>query len=98
MTVFENLKAKNIDELVDCLAEHYDFDSALWWKWWDENYCSKCESETGYITDFGGEHEWQTPCEFAWCELHDKCRLFPEMDYIPDTKQIIKMWLESTAT
>ena len=92
MTVFENLKAKNIDELVDWLYEYCDFDSAPWWKWWDENYCSKCESVISRISEIGRD------VEFAWCELHDKCRFFSEMDDIPDTKQIIKMWLESEAT
>ena len=89
MTIFENLKVKNIDELVDWLYEYCDFDSVIWWKWWDKNYCNKCESEIGRIPEIDRD------LELAWCELYDKCKFFQNMDNVPDTKQIIKMWLES---
>lgn len=89
MTVFENLKAKNIDELVDWLDEYCDFDFAPWWKWWDDNYCNKCEGEVAYVSELDKD------LEFAWCELNDKCKYFQNMDNAPNTKQIIKMWLES---
>lgn len=89
MTVFESIKTKNIDELVDWFNEHCDFDSAPWWKWWDKNYCNNCKSEVGHISEIGRE------MEFAWCELHDNCKFFKDMDNIPNTKQIIKMWLMS---
>ncbi|MBO5828828.1 MAG: hypothetical protein J6R59_10325 [Paludibacteraceae bacterium] len=89
MTVFENIKNKNIDEFVNWLSEHCSFDYAPWWKWWDENYCKKCESETAYVEAFEKE------CEHAYCELNGNCRFFLDMGDIPDEKQVIKMWLES---
>lgn len=88
MTVFENIKNKSIDELVDWLDKHCDFDSALWWRYWDENYCDKCEAVV-FTDDEGGKE-----C-FAYCEHYSNCRFFKDMDCIPDSKQIIRMWLES---
>lgn len=88
MTVFENFKNKNIDELANWLAEHCMFDSAPWWRFWDKNYCNKCKEEIAVDED-GYEKE----C--AYCELHGNCRFFKEMNEIPDNKQTIKMWLES---
>lgn len=89
MTVFENFKNKNIDELVEWISEHWSFDGAPYWKHWDENYCNKCEPETAYVKEFDRE------CECAWCEINGNCKFFSDMNDIPDEKQIIKMWLES---
>jgi hypothetical protein len=90
MKVFDSIKNKNIDELADWLDEHCDFDSALWWKWWDENYCNKCESIKTESTNIFGHK-----IECAYCELNRNCKFFKDMDDIPNSKQIIKMWLES---
>ncbi len=95
ITQFEKFQLMDIEKLSEWLDKNGQFDSSPWMNWWNECYCNKCPSETGYITDFGGEYEWQTPCEFAWCELHDKCKFFQNMDEVPDNKEIIKMWLES---
>lgn len=90
MTVYENFQNKNIDELVEWIAKHWDFDGAPHWRWWDENYCKKCESIVVRPSELDGyEHE------FAYCELNHNCRFFKEMNDIPDAKQVIKMWLES---
>lgn len=90
MKVFDSIKNKNIDELAEWLDEHCDFDGALHWKWWDENYCKKCEPiETNSPNFFG------YPAECAYCEINNNCRFFKDMEDIPDNKQIIKMWLES---
>lgn len=89
MTVFDNFKNKNIDELVDWLDEYGAFDNSPWTKYFDNNYCSECESEYAYIEEFNSERE----C--SYCELNNKCRFFQDLDDTPDNKQIIKMWLES---
>ena len=88
MKVFDNIKNKNIDEFAEWLDEHCHFDYAPWWKWWDENYCGKCESIV-----FTDDEDYKK--EFAYCEHYGNCRFFNEMEKIPDNKQIIKMWLES---
>lgn len=89
MTLFESIKAQNIDELVDWIDKYCTFDNALHWKWWDENYCNKCESITTGTNVFG------YPQKYAYCELNHNCRYFKDMKNTPDNKQIIKMWLES---
>ena len=89
MTQFENIKSKNIDEFAEWLDKYGAYDDSSWMKWWDDNYCDKCESETAYVQEF------DKVCECAWCELNGKCKYFQELDDIPDSKQIIKMWLES---
>lgn len=91
MTVFENLKTKNVDEIAEWLDKHCASDQAPWWNFFDNTYCNKCEPEIGHMTAFGKELE----CECSWCELNGKCRFFKEMDEVPDGKQIIKMWLLS---
>ena len=89
MTVFEMIKSHNIEELVEWLDGYEVSDNTPWIKWWDENYCKKCEAEVDYVPALDAE------CECAWCELNGKCKFFKDMDDIPDNKTMIKMWLES---
>ena len=95
MTNYKKIQSMNIKELSEWLDQYGQFDNSPWINWWDSTYCSKCPSETGYIPDNQGEHVWNVPCEFSWCELHDKCKFFQELDDVPNTKNIIKMWLEA---
>ena len=95
MTVFEKIKSNNIDELAEWIDEHFYFDDAPYWKWWDEHYCKKCVAEKS--ENDNSEFDWcelNGKCKF-WCELNGKCKFFKEMDSIPGNKDIIKMWLES---
>ena len=90
MTRFEEFKNMDIDDLSKWIDKHGQFDDSPWMTWWDENYCSKCEPIVCHYPD--SAHEFSC----AWCELNDyKCRFFPEMDKQPDSKDIVKMWLES---
>lgn len=89
MTMFNNIKSKNIDELVEWLDKIGAYEDSPWMKYWDKNYCSKCEPEIIDDVDYNRE------IECYWCELHDKCKYFKHMDDIPSIKQVIKMWLES---
>ena len=82
MNNFENFQSMTIDELVDWLDEHGDFDNAPWNRCWDENYCKKCEP----VIEHGQE--------YAPCEFNNKCVFFENMNEVPDNKQVIKMWLE----
>ena len=96
MTVFENIKNKNINEFAEWLDNNYEtYDTSPWMNWWNDNYCTKCETVIDYVPDDEGEQTWHFGMECAWCELNDKCRFFPEMDDAPDSKDIIKLWLES---
>ena len=90
MKVIDKLKSKNIDEFAAWLDEHCWIDNAPWIQWFDNTYCDKCPSEIGKYEDSNVE------IEFCWCEVNDnKCKFFPDMDSTPDSKQVIKMWLES---
>lgn len=86
MNNFEYIKSLSIDELAEWLDQHDEFDGAPWYTWFDETYCSKCESVMCKYPDSDRE------IPFAWCELNDECRF---MDYVPEGKEIVKLWLES---
>lgn len=88
MTAFQNFKSMTIDELAEWLDKYGDFDAAPWMEWFDKNYCNKCE---GVNVTNGMYHTY----EYAWCELHNKCKFFQDMNDVPDSKQTVKMWLES---
>ena len=85
MVVFELFKSKNIEELTEWLDEYCMSDFSPWTNWFDVNYCKKCD---GIFYNGDGK-------DYAWCELNSGCKYFPDMNDIPDNKQIIKMWLES---
>lgn len=89
MTVFDNIKNKNIDEFAEWLDEHCNFDDAPWWEWWDGNYCNKCEPIEIENNAFG------YTLDYAYCEISGNCKFFKDMKEIPNSKQIIKMWLKS---
>ena len=89
MTRFEELKNMNIDALAEWLDKYGRYGDAPWDKWFDESYCQKCESVRVFVPYLNGEHE----C--GYCEANNKCRYFMEMDELPDSKDVVKMWLES---
>ena len=90
ITWFEKIKLMDIEEFSEWLDENGQFDGSPWSAWWDKTYCKNCESIMCRYE--GSEREF--PC--AWCEINDnKCKFFPDMDDVPDSKEIIKMWLES---
>ena len=69
-TIFEKIKAMDIDEFAEWFSKHCLHDTAPCIKWWDDTYCSNCESEIARCIDTNQD------MEFAWCELHDKCKFF----------------------
>ena len=89
MTVFDWINSKNIDEFAEWLYKVGTYDDSPWMQWWNDNYCGKCEPEV--IDDVDCNKEFVC----AWCELHDKCKYFKDMEDIPTIEQTIKMWLES---
>ncbi len=99
MTNLEKIKNMSIDELAEWLDKNGMFDNSPWMNLFNEKYCAKCESikckyadaeEKLGITPFSYSGE----IECAYCELENKCRFFPELDDVPDNKEMIKMWLE----
>lgn len=99
MTHFEEFKNMDIDTLARWIDKNGLFDNSPWLKWWDKNYCSKCEPiECSYEETkkrLGIEPFYKHSVKCSYCELEHRCRFFPELDYVPDNKDIIKMWLET---
>ena len=89
MTRFEELNTMDIEALAEWLDKHGQYDGSPWCEWFDDTYCKNCESIMCHYED--SEHEF--PC--GWCEVNDKCKFFPNMDDVPNSKEIVKMWLES---
>lgn len=90
MTNFEYIKSKTIDELAKWLDNYGLQEHSPWSEWFDNNYCQKCDTIKQYVDCLGRD------LEFSYCEFNDdKCRFFPELNEIPENKQIIEMWLES---
>ena len=89
MKQIDVFNSMNIDEFVDWLDEYGGFESSPWLKWWDETYCKNCDSVCAASPNGYGE------AEYGYCELHGNCRYFKDLNDVPSTKQIIKMWLES---
>lgn len=89
MTVFEHVNSMNVDELAEWLDECMVFDPNPWITYFDKKYCSKCHIEFAWSEELGRK------AEQTYCELYGKCMFFKEMDEVPDSKQMVKMWLES---
>lgn len=101
MTNFEKFKNMNIDGLVEWLDRYDMFEDSPWMKWFDENYCEKCEPITcNYdlaVDKLGIESIFCGKCDCAYCELENHCKFFPDMGRIPTNADIIKIWLELEA-
>ncbi len=93
MTNFERFTSMTISELADFLDEYGQFDGSPWMEWFNENYCSKCESIKCKVDEKNAFFPGHT-IDCAYCELENKCKYFPALKDIPDNKIIIEMWLE----
>ena len=96
MTNFEFIKNMSIEELAQFLDCYGRFDDTPWLRWFNETYCENCEAVIAKYEDsiFGPGHE----AEFAYCELSDesgikRCRFFPNIDDVPNSKETCLMWL-----
>ena len=90
MNNFEKLKAMSRTKMAEWLNDYGQYDNSPWQKWFDKHFCSKCESVKATVNDYFGNRE----CKFAYCELEKKCRYFDDYEDVPDSLEIIKMWLE----
>ena len=97
MTNFEQHQSMTLDELALWLHKHGQFDCSPWMKWFNDNYCDKCEAIECKYEDaeekLGFKPFYKNSIECAYCEWNKKCRFFPDMLDIPDNLDIIKMWL-----
>lgn len=70
-----------LDKLSECS------DEAPWLTWFAEEYCDKCNPI------YEGNDRTH---DFAYCELHDNCKYFPNEDMSIPTN-LIKKWFEQEA-
>ena len=88
MTNFEQFKNMNMNELARWIDENVMVECAPHNIWFDKKYCSKCDPIVIVHND-GYE------MEYAYCEMNDKCRFFPEHNILSDTENVVKLWLEN---
>lgn len=96
-TNFTRIISMDKEQLARFLDKNTKDDGTPWSKWFDKNYCKNCESiEIDRDTAIKelGIHSFYGPVQCAYCELHHKCKFFPDMDDIPDSYDTILMWLE----
>ena len=102
MTIYEQFTAMSVEELSRWLDKHGQFDGSPWMLWFEKNYCKKCESiKCSYITakeKLGIEPFYERSVECTYCELEKKCKFFPDIDDVPDNRDIIEMWLKESIT
>lgn len=89
MNVIEKIKAMTTEELAEYLIAYRDAADEPAMVWWDRQYCSNCESIEKY-----SEH-LNITFDCCWCELNGKCKYFTELEDMPASADIVKMWLES---
>lgn len=92
MNNFDKLKSFDIDQLAEWLDVNGMWDNSPWSLWWDRKYCQNCESVKAPGDNYWG---FKSNCGYAYCEVENKCRYFPDHDDVPDCKEIVKMWLEA---
>ena len=86
---YEKLKSMSIEDLSEWLDKYVSYDDSPWCDWFDQKYCKNCEEIMCKSPDDCREF----PC--AYCEIYYNCRFFQDKEDVPDSKEIIKMWLES---
>lgn len=94
MTKFEEIMKSNIKELAELIDKYGQFDNSPWIIWWNETYCSNCESIVCKVKNEDAAYHVGQTINCSYCELHDKCRYFPDMNEVPSNKEIIEMWLK----
>ena len=95
MTNFEKIKSLSIEEFAGWIDSTLPFSgNEPWNKWFNEEYCKKCEPET--VLGNGLYYPWgthETEIECSFCEINGYCRFFPYYNSPLDTKDVITMWL-----
>lgn len=99
MTRFEKFQKMNLTELAQELNSLTETDCAPWDEEFDKKYCKNCPSiECEYEcaqkwSRFYSDNRTIT-IKCSYCELHDKCKFFPDKNSIPTDAEVIEMWLK----
>ena len=102
MSNFEKLHSMSMDNLATWIDKNGMVDHGPWLEHFDDKYCAKCESVMCKAADaesiLGFKiFPWKDEAECAYCEVHHKCRFFPDIDDVPGSVEMIKLWLEAEA-
>ena len=101
MNNFVQLTTKSLTELAEWLDKHGNFDGSPWMTWFNERYCNICPSiileKDESIKTLGIEPFFGGTVTCGYCEVHNKCRYFPDMEKTPTNTDIIKLWLKEKA-
>lgn len=89
MTNINYLQTCTITEFAEWLDKHGRFDDSPWMRWWDTEYCQKCDGIVVKCKDYADQ---EVTC--AYCELENNCRFFKDLPDVPGTVSIIEMWLK----
>lgn len=102
MNNFEKLQSMSMDEFAKWLHKHGIVDNGPWDNHFNKTYCDKCESVMCKAADVESVlgfklFPWEDEAECGYCEVNHKCRFFPDMDDVPDSVEMIKLWLKAEA-
>ena len=96
MTNFEKIKSLSVEEFAGWIDTTLPFGGdEPWNKWFDEEYCKKCETIKAFPNVFYNPYSPYSPKEIdcSFCELNGYCRFFPYGGAAIETRDIIEMWL-----
>lgn len=97
MTNFEKIASLSIEEFAGWIDNTLSLNGdEPWNKWFDEEYCKKCEPIKGIINAFYSPYSpySSVKVDCAFCEVNDYCKFFPHSNSPLDTKDVITMWLK----
>jgi hypothetical protein len=97
MTNYNKIVSMPLDELAQWLNQYSSVEDAPWLDWFNESYCSQCESvkisKENAKELLGFELLSKDEAECAYCEVHGECRYFREARRSIDNVETIKLWL-----
>lgn len=88
MNNYEHIKSFSMSELAEWLDEFYSYEDFPWVKWFDENYCNKCDPIECKVENTNRK------IEVAWCEINEGCKFIKYLAGFPSNKDIITLWLK----
>lgn len=98
MTRYDKFISASLEALATWIDEHGQFNGSPWMEWFNRNYCSNCEpihikkEDSKDVLGFDLMFVNETTC--SYCEVHHKCRYFPEYNDVISNCDIIKLWLQ----
>lgn len=97
MTIYDKFTTSSLESLADWIDNFGQHDDSPWINWFNRTYCEKCESEIVTVEEsqakLGFQLLYVNNTECSYCEVYKECRFFPNQPS-PNTKEIIKMWLQ----